>query len=399
MSGPDVRETLDTPVAVHETAPGRWEIAPSGSMGDPIASRMEIVNSSSPPIDEAPVAISVVIATYNRLDSLLWLLDDLNGQTDVRGVFDVTVVDDGSEVPVESEIGARPTGFACRVIRRVNGGPGVARDTGISASTGRIIVILDDDMVIPPTFLAGHQRKHDAGAAVVLGHIRAPKSSRLPLFERFHQRTLDRFVESYARGEAVAEGVRLCTGNVSFSREAYENVGGFDLGLRRCEDRDIGIRFEQAGYRFAFTDEGWSEHRSDHEDVLTWRKRSSLYGELDTRIAAKFPTVAKVNPWEFLFKLPKLSLPFLGAAALFPSFGHRLAAKVYDVAKMADHRQLERVAMLGASLCYGTEYYSGVGEALLSRGGRRAVLKSLRNHVRLRKSPSSVTGQRPPVRA
>ena len=41
-------------------------------------------------------AISVVIATYNRIDSLLWLLDDLRVQTGVRGGFEVIVVDDGS---------------------------------------------------------------------------------------------------------------------------------------------------------------------------------------------------------------------------------------------------------------------------------------------------------------
>lgn len=352
---------------------------------------MEIVNlpnsesSDTRRNGETQAAMSVVIATYNRLDSLLWLLDDLNGQIHPVGGFDVTVVDDESVVAVEAEVSARPRKFPCRVIRRANGGPGVARDTGIAASSGPIVVILDDDMVIPPEFLVSHQKKHEEGAAVVLGHIRAPRTGRLPLFERFHQRTLDRFVDAYAHGDAVAEGVRLCTGNVSFSREAYESVEGFDLTLRRCEDRDIGIRFEQAGYSFAFTGEGWSEHRSDHEDVATWRRRSSLYGELDNRIAAKFPTIVKVSPWEFLFKLPKPSLPFLAVAALFPPFGHRLSGWVYGAAELADHRQLERIAMLGASLCYGTEYYCGVGEGIASESGRVGVIRSFRGHLRLRK--------------
>ena len=364
---------------------------------------MEIVNppsSGSPDAlagVEPAVAVSVVIATFNRLDSLLWLLDDLNGQIHLVGGFDVTVVDDGSAVAVEGEINARPRKFDCRVIRRSNGGPGVARDTGISASAGAIIVILDDDMVIPPTFLASHQRQHLDGASVVLGHIRGPQIGHLPLFERFHQRTLDRFVSAYNNGDAVAEGVRLCTGNVSFSRAAYEAVGGFDLTLRRCEDRDIGIRFEQRGYKFAFAHDAWSEHRSDHEDVATWRRRSTLYGALDTKISGKFPAVSSVSPWEFLYKLPKLSLPFLWFAALFPSVGHGLAGRAYAVAEVADRRRFERAAMLGASLCYGTEYYCGVGEAIGKSGGRVATIRSFLAHRRMRSVsrspvPTTVTG-------
>lgn len=334
----------------------------------------------------ASVAVSVVIATYNRLDSLLWLLDDLNGQVGVQGGFDVTVVDDESQVPVAAEVAARPTRFPCRVMRRSNGGPGVARDAGIRSSNGDIVVILDDDMMIPPTFLAGHQSAHQAGASVVLGHIRAPRSGELPLFERFHQRTLDRFVVAYSAGEAAVEGVRLCTGNVSFRRDAYLTVGGFDLSLRRCEDRDLGIRFEEAGYPFAFTEAGWSEHRSDHEDVSTWRRRNALYGELDTAIARKFPGVSKVSPWEFLFHLPKPSLPLLAIAVLCPKVGHAVAGQVYAVAAKADRRRFGEVAMLGASLCYGMEYYSGVGRALANHGGTRAVLRSFREHLRLRKT-------------
>ncbi len=337
------------------------------------------------PIDDSLAtvpSISVVIATFNRLDSLLWLLDDLNGQVGVAGGFDVTVVDDESFVPVEVEVSARPTKFPCQVIRRPNGGPGAARDTGIKASAGSIIVILDDDMVVPAGFLASHQDPFSKGADVVLGHIRAPRNATLPLFERFHQRTLDRFVEAHSRGDAIVEGVRLCTGNVSFRRSAYDDVGGFDLTLKRCEDRDIGIRFEQAGYRFAFTTQGWSEHRSDHEDVETWRRRSALYGSLDTRIAAKFPHEARLSPWSFLRRLPKVSIPILAFAALFPRVGHHLAGAVYAVGRAADDRKFERAAMLGASLCYGTEYYCGVGAALAA-GRRRNVFGSYRAFRRL----------------
>lgn len=322
--------------------------------------------------------ISVVIATYNRIDSLLWLLDDLGAQSGVRGTFEVVVVDDGSEVAVESEVMARPAGFPLTVLRRPNGGPSVARDIGIRASSGDVIVIVDDDMVIPSDFLAAHQQAHDAGAAVVLGLIRAPRYGKpLPLFERFHQDSLDRFVSAYRSGSVAVEGIRLCTGNVSFLRSAYLAVGGFDLSLVRCEDRDLGIRFEEAGYTFAFSEDGWSDHRSDHDSVPTWRRRSALYGELDLRIAQKHPTRPQVSPWAFLQYLPKVAVPIVVTAAISPPIGRAVAASGYRLGLWADRRNWSAVAIVGASLCYGCDYFSGVGGALRRSGGIRSVAASL----------------------
>lgn len=327
-------------------------------------------------------AVSVVIATYNRIDSLLWLLDDLSAQAGVRGGFEVVVVDDGSAVAVEPEVLARRSAFPVTVMRRPNAGPSVARDMGIRASTGDVIVIVDDDMVIPADFLAAHQRGHDAGAEVVLGLIRAPRFGKpLPLFERFHQDSLDRFVSAYRAGDVVVAGTRLCTGNVSFLRRAYLAVGGFDLTLLRCEDRDLGIRFEEAGYRFAFTEDGWSDHRSDHDSVPTWRRRSALYGELDLKISEKHPTRPGVSPWAFLGHLPKVAVPIVVTAAISPPLGRLFAAAGYRLGLWADGRRLAPLAITGASLCYGCDYFSGVGTALRRPRGTRGVLASLRRHL------------------
>lgn len=341
------------------------------------------VTPTSPAADEetrvsaGPIAISVVIATYNRLDSLLWLLDDLSRQSGVQGGFEVLVVDDGGSVPVAEEVSARPRPYPIRVIRRKNGGPGVARDQGIREAAGDIIVIVDDDMVIDSGFLAAHQAGH-TNADVVLGHIRGPRDSdKMPLFERFHQDSLDRFVSQYQQGQVTVEGTRLCTGNVSFSRAAYLAIGGFDLGLNRCEDRDLGIRFERAGYRFAFQADAFSDHRSDHRDVATWRKRSALYGELDSRIADKHPDFPKVSPWAFLPLLPLVARPVVVLAALVEPFGRIVADLSYRLGCELDSRGRRKLAITAASLTYGTDYFRGVGIAQRSRRGLLGVLQSL----------------------
>ncbi len=339
----------------------------------------------------ASMSVSVVVATYNRLVGLESLLVDLCAQDCHAGSFEVVVVDDESKIAVTLEVADRALAmqgqgtlpFGLSLFRRSNGGPGVARDTGIREARGEIVVILDDDMHIAPDFLRSHVGSHADGATVVLGNIQTPRDGTLPLFERFHMGTLDKFVAAVGRGEPVVEGARLCTGNVSFRRAAYERVGGFDTKLRRCEDRDLGIRFELAGERIVFGATAISQHKSDHTDVATWRRRNRLYGELDTVIAAKHTALPKVSPWAFLSELPKAATPVGLLSAAFPAFGKLGGSVAYRIAAWLDQQSRPQAALRLAGLSYGLDYYAGVGEAYQSPKGSIRMFTSYRLFRRL----------------
>ncbi len=346
-----------------------------------------------------PMVVSVVVATYNRLDGLCSLLVDLCMQTCERGSFEVIVVDDESKIAVTPEVADRARAtqrngslpFTFRVFRQLNGGPGAARHRGIQEAQGEIVVILDDDMHIDSGFLRAHVDEHLNGATVVLGNIQTPRDAKLALFERFHMGTLDKFVAAVGRGEPVTEGARLCTGNVSFRRDAYEKVGGFDPNLRRCEDRDLGIRFELAGEQISFGAAAVSQHRSDHTDVATWRTRNRLYGQLDTVIAAKHQGLAKVSPWAFLVDLPKMATPIGLLSAAFPAIGKLGGSVAYGLANWLDQRSKSQAALRLAGLCYGFDYYSGVGDAFQTPRGLIPMVNSFRNFrglVRSRPNPN-----------
>ena len=334
-----------------------------------------------------PIAplVSVVVATYNRLDSLLWLLNDLRMQKPLDGDIEVVVVDDGSARSVDPELAVREYPFALRVLTQANAGPAAARHAGIEASTGELIVVVDDDMVLPETFLAAHVEGHQRGGAdVVMGHIKGPRDrSALSLFEQFHQKSLDRFVAAYRAGTLKLDGGRLCTGNVSFSRSRYFEVGGFDQTLGRLEDRELGIRFESAGLKFVFSEDAWNEHRSDHEDVATWRRRSRLYGELDVVISARYRFLPDVSPWALLPQLPRLAWPFVFLAACWPAVGRASAGISYTAGEQLRGRGRPAEALHGAAVCYALDYFSGVGTQL---GSPAAVVSSLRSWRKLRSS-------------
>lgn len=390
---------------VPENVPGTMPEAAFGNLPGTILEAVQSVavndvlcGGSLGPVEEPfrncsveSMSVSVVIATYNRLVGLESLLVDLCAQDCDPGSFEVVVVDDESKIVVTLEVADQALAtqvrgelpFSLRLFRRCNGGPGVARDTGIQQARGEIVVILDDDMHIEPGFLRAHINAHRHGATVVLGNIQTPRDGTLPLFERFHMGTIDKFVAAVGRGEPVVEGARLCTGNVSFRRSAYQQVGGFDANLRRCEDRDLGIRFEIAGERIVFGAAAVSQHKSDHTNAATWRKRNRLYGELDTVIAAKHTGLAKVSPWAFLSELPRAATPVGLLSAMFPSLGELGGSVAYRIAAWLDQHAKPQVALRMAGLSYGLDYYAGVGEAFQSPPGLFRMLASYRSFCRL----------------
>jgi len=315
-----------------------------------------------------PCELTVVIATYNRTSSLLQLLSQLESQTTPPSSFEVVVVDDGSLVPVRSVLEVRAWDFSLQLIEQQNAGQAVARHRGVLAARGRIVVILDDDMSVPPSFLHAHASLHEAGAEVVLGHIRPSlELAKMPLFERFHAAQLALFLEEVRAGKPI-QGSALCTGNVSFRRELYLRVDGFDLALKRSEDRELGIRFQAAGARFAFSEQAYSTHGSDHTDLEVWLKRSYLYGVYDAKIGKKHLEDTRNDPWHYVFLVNALSRPLIAVSVFMPDVSKQLARVAFHVADAVATVGLETLALKGATVVFMLEYFRGVRDEAGSAG-------------------------------
>src|SRR5258707_10281865 len=91
--------------------------------------------------------LSVVIPTYNRCASLRRLLDALARQTLSADRFEVIVVDDGSSDGTRELLRTLKTPYALVSIEQPNQGPGAARNRGVRAASGDLILFLDDDVV------------------------------------------------------------------------------------------------------------------------------------------------------------------------------------------------------------------------------------------------------------
>ena len=312
--------------------------------------------------------VSVVISTFNRLELLQELLAALKVQSFKK--FEVIVVDDGSSVPVAPVLEklTKKLGYPLTIITQHNAGAAAARNAGILKARGDIVVVTDDDMLVPEAFLTEHVKAHDAGFTLVLGQIAYDASlGDKPLFERFHAQQLARFVERYTQHPTEVRGVMVCTGNVSFRRADYLAVGGFDQSLDRSEDRELGVRLQKAGAKLVFAPLARTTNRSDHTDLSVWRRRNFQYGVYDSRIHAKHPDLIEADPWHFLFLVNPVSKGLLLLSAASPAAGKVLSRAAYEVADALDKKRslsplLEKAAIAGATLSYGLDYFRGVRE-------------------------------------
>jgi GT2 family glycosyltransferase len=104
------------------------------------------------PVRVATLTCSVVIPTYNEAEDIGDTLDRVFAQ----GVqpADVVLVDGGSTDDTLRGVRAHP--FASRITiieERTRRGVSAARNTGIRAATGDVVVILNADVFLPPDFI------------------------------------------------------------------------------------------------------------------------------------------------------------------------------------------------------------------------------------------------------
>ncbi|HXN33881.1 MAG TPA: glycosyltransferase [Polyangiaceae bacterium] len=315
-------------------------------------------------VNEGAPRVSVVLATYNRLDLLLRLLDCLSRQTLPPEQFEAIVVDDGSKVPAAEHVDAGRYPFALDVITQANAGPSAARHRGALRARGSILVFVDDDMELPPRFLETHLGYHANGrpTAVFGRYLSDPKIHEKSIFERYHGLKWDELSRASEKGELVVDGTLLATGNASMRREDYLRAGGLDLSLPRAEDMALGLDLEELGVELVFSNAAYSVHLSDHTQSEKWRARAFIHGKLEPGIARKHPNMAHADPWRFAFSLPLSGRILCLPAIVAPRLGGRLAAVTFKAAEVADRLGFERLALRATGLVFGMEYFRGMRE-------------------------------------
>jgi glycosyltransferase involved in cell wall biosynthesis len=109
---------------------------------------------------------TVIVATRDRADLLRDCLAGLARQS-ASGKFDVVVVDNGSSDATQAVIAqaAASTKGLVRGLHVAEPNRGKARNAGLAAAGGRIIIFCDDDTLPPEHFVEAHLAAHANAAS------------------------------------------------------------------------------------------------------------------------------------------------------------------------------------------------------------------------------------------
>jgi len=200
--------------------------------------------------------ICVVVPTYQRRASVLRLLGAFSSQTLSAERFEIVVAIDGSTDGTREAIDALSTPFRLRTHWQSNRGRAAACNAGVRLSEAEVIVILDDDMVPVPGFLAAHLASHGSDRALgVLGAVPIAFDETSPPVVRYVGRSFNSHLDRLA-AQGRATTVRdFYSGNFSIERRTLLSVGGFDDAFHEYgnEDVELAIRLRQAGVELLYS--------------------------------------------------------------------------------------------------------------------------------------------------
>jgi GT2 family glycosyltransferase len=232
--------------------------------------------------------ISVVVPTFRRPLVLERTLTALLATDPGGGEYEVVVVDDGSgdETPRIVRTIADPR---LRFFPQENRGVAAARNLGVRQARGDLIVFIDDDILVPPSFLREHVAMHRRfNNALVNGRWDFEPALQAALeataFGRFRLEVEEWVKEGLAKrplgdGLLEPEGVTAC--NLSLRREAFDRIGGFseDFPFAGAEDQDFSFRARRVGLQFVYNPDlrVWhNDHRVTLEQFCERQRRGAV---------------------------------------------------------------------------------------------------------------------------
>lgn len=225
--------------------------------------------------------LSIVIPTYNRPERLSECLKALAQQTLPADRWEIVVVDDGSQQPMQPVVAAVQAGLEAdskaagsqlqiRLIRQPNGGPAQARNTGAANATGQYLVFTDDDCAPLPDWLAKIARGFEqTPKGMIGGHTLNALDHNL--CSTASQLLIDYLYSYY---NEATQASFFASNNFALPADLFHQLGGFDttFPLAAGEDRELCDRIHQQGYPMRYVPDAQIWHAHELSLKKYWRQ-------------------------------------------------------------------------------------------------------------------------------
>ncbi|MCF0192099.1 MAG: glycosyltransferase [Prevotella sp.] len=256
---------------------------------------------------------SIIVPVFNRPDEVQELLESLTKQTFKE--FDVYIVEDGSTVPCEAVCEQFSTLLPIHYYNKENSGPGQSRNFGAERATGEYLLILDSDVVLPPTYLEEIEKELQREPADAFG---GPDRAHESFTDT--QKAISYSMTSFFTTGGIRGGKKKMdkfyprSFNMGIRKDVYQKLGGFSK-MRFGEDIDFSIRIFKAGCKCRLFPEAWVWHKR-RTDFRKFFRQVHNSGIARINLYKKYPESLKL-----VHLLPTVFTVGVSALVLLSAFG------------------------------------------------------------------------------
>ena len=236
--------------------------------------------------------ISVVIPTFNRIETLEYVIPSLLASELDLHRYEIVVADSMSTDGTAEYLAEISRSFSN--VRHIAGsytGRAGARNAGISAARGVLVLFTDADIIASPDLLHRHLKRHATSASAGKRRVavvgKELQVDSLKEYERLRDNP-DARHPLHPDSRKRVDWLYFLTGNASVRREELERMGGFDESFTGYghEDLELGYRLKRAGVELLYEPAAVNFHWHPvpyHEQ----RDRMELAGRSTVRFAQK----------------------------------------------------------------------------------------------------------------
>lgn len=273
-------------------------------------------------------SLSVVIPTKDRAPALARTLAALEAQRAGNTRVEVIVIDNGSGDGTVAQVKGRAASAAIpiQLLERPEGGPATARNAGVEAASGELILFLGDDTEPEDEgLLRAHLDLHAAHpeeAFGVLGRITWSPRSPITPFMRWLENGGPQFHYGELEPGPVDAASYFYSSHASLKRSLFQGVGGFDerFPAAAVEDTELGVRLADAGLELDYHPELLVLH--DHPTTPAQSLRRSVAvgrsAALYNQLRPERPHPGVQPPQGPIWSAVRTTAPLLGALARVP---------------------------------------------------------------------------------
>jgi len=240
--------------------------------------------------DSPTPTVDVIIPALNEARYLGACLESLAAQRYPLDAVTVFVVDNGStDETVSIAEGFSTNSLRVRVLRQSRRGAAASRNGAIREGRGELLALLDAHCILDPHWLPALAQRFSLpqlGGCQATTVSRATSARVQRYLDKSGELSNERILDDTVLGKRNLYPWIL-SGNSMYRREAVEPVGGFDEGLRACEDVDLAWRVVLTGYQLAHEPKAVAVH---YDTNSWWRfvRKGLGYGAGAAELARRY---------------------------------------------------------------------------------------------------------------